>query len=115
MSTIKLAHAIKVGFASRLLKNTREYNRHKKTLPVLLGALGLTGAGAVGNTVRNMMAHSRDANALSNLKANWKSFVDADEAAKLLKTQEESARALDDYALQEFNHIDGLRGFSGDL
>jgi hypothetical protein len=112
MSTIKLAQAIKVGFASRLLKNTSEYKRHKKTLPMLLGALGLAGAGAAGNTVRNMLADSAELKALSDMKANWRNLVDANAAARV---QSESARALDDYALQEFSHIDGLRGFSGDL
>lgn len=70
MSTIKLAHAIKVGFASRLLNTYAEHQRHKKTLPVLLGALGLTGAGAVGKTLYDINSEVANSLLMSNIKNN---------------------------------------------
>lgn len=75
MSTIKLAHAIKVSFASRLLKNTSEYNRQKKTLPVLLGALGLTGAGAAGKVFHDINADKIFQKQMDNIRSRSRSLL----------------------------------------
>ncbi len=70
MSTIKLAQSIKVSFASRLLKNYAEHQRHKKTLPILLGALGLTSAGAAGKTLNDINSEVANSLLMSSIKNN---------------------------------------------